>query len=280
MPPVTACAPSPDPHAAYLAYLERTGRGNAAYWRAARVFFGRWPDPQAWAAEPLEVRLSAGSSTRPVITFVMLHQMLRPGYDYLLERKLSSIWREIKDSPLSADIEAFMTTAGQLGFTERVRFATGSQVPARLLIQTGRPLRELTLADLAEFSRGLPRQARAHRQGPSPLPRRGEQRPAGPVPPRHRRRAAPLGRAGPVRRAAGGRAAARPRDDDRLPGTQASDLPAQDGFGARDQAEALRRVPRPDRPRPGLPRVPGPAPARRALPDIPGGCGQHSGTAS
>lgn len=152
MPPVTACAPSPDPHAAYLAYLERTGRGNAAYWWAARVFFGRWPDPQAWAAEPLEVRLSAGTSTRPVITFVMLHQMLRPGYDYLLERKLSSIWREIKESPLSADIEAFMTTAEQLGFTERVRFATGSQVPARLLIQTGRPLRELTLADLAEFT--------------------------------------------------------------------------------------------------------------------------------
>jgi integrase len=150
--PVTACAPSPDPHAAYLGYLERTGRGNAAYWRAARVFFGRWPDPRAWASEPLEVRLSAGSSTRPVITFLMLHQMLRPGYDYLLERKLSSIWREIRDSPLSADVEAFMTAAGQLGFTERVRFATGSQVPARLLIQTGRPLRELTLADLAEFT--------------------------------------------------------------------------------------------------------------------------------
>ncbi|HVB41125.1 MAG TPA: tyrosine-type recombinase/integrase [Streptosporangiaceae bacterium] len=149
---MTACAPSPDPHAAYLAYLERTGRGNAAYWWAARVFFGRWPDPRAWAAEPLEARLSAGTSTRPLITFLMLHQMLRPGYDYLLERKLSSIWREIRDSPLSADIDAFMTTAEQLGFTERVRFATGSQVPARLLIQTGRPLRELTLADLAEFT--------------------------------------------------------------------------------------------------------------------------------
>jgi hypothetical protein len=29
----------------------------------------------------------------------MLHQGLRPGYDYLLERKLCSIWREVKDSP-------------------------------------------------------------------------------------------------------------------------------------------------------------------------------------
>ena len=39
-----------------------------------------------------------------------------------------------------------------MGFTERVRFATGSQVPARLLIQTGRRLDQLTLADLAEFT--------------------------------------------------------------------------------------------------------------------------------
>ena len=39
-----------------------------------------------------------------------------------------------------------------MGFTERVRFATGSQVPARLLIQTGRRLEELTVDDLAEFT--------------------------------------------------------------------------------------------------------------------------------
>jgi hypothetical protein len=153
MQPATACDPSPDPHAAYLEYLAATGRGAShAYRWAARVFFGRWPDPQAWAAEPLPARLSASSSTRPLITFLMLHRMLRPGYDYLLERKLSSIWREIGQSPLAADIARFMAAAEQLGFTERVRFATGSQVPARLLIQAGRPLSELTLADLAEFT--------------------------------------------------------------------------------------------------------------------------------
>ena len=75
-----------------------------------------------------------------------------PGYDYLLERKLSSIWREIKDSPLASYLDRFMTAAAALGFTERVRFATGSQVPARLLIQTGRGLDQLTVADLAEFT--------------------------------------------------------------------------------------------------------------------------------
>ena len=269
MPPVTASAPSNDLHAAYLDNLERTGRGNQAYYWAARVFFGRWPDPQRWAAEPLEARLSAGTSTRPVITFLMLHRVLRPGYDYLLERKLSSIWREIRDSPLGPDLDAFMAAAADLGFTERVRFAAGSQVPARLLIQTGRRLGQLTLADLAA-SPGLPGPARTHRQGPPPLPRRGQQRPAGLVPPRDRRRAAPLRRAGPVHRTAGRGPAAGPRHDDRLPGTQTCDLPAQDGVGDRDQAQALRRVPRPGRPRPGLRRLPGPAQAHRALPDIAG----------
>lgn len=151
MPLVIASVPGSDPHAAYLECLRRTGRGNTAYSSAAVTFFQRWPDPQQWAAEPLRVRLSAGTATRPIITYLMLHQGLRPGYDYLLERKLSSIWREVQVSPLAADLDRFMTAAADLGFTERVRFATGSQVPIRLLIQTGRCLEQLTLADLAEF---------------------------------------------------------------------------------------------------------------------------------
>jgi integrase len=157
MPLALGCAPRPlrgprnELHVAYLDYLRRTGRENAAYVQAARAFFQRWPDPRYWAAQPLEARLSAGSSTRPIITFLMLHEALQPGYDYLLERKLSPIWREITDSPLGPDLARFMTAAADLGFTERVRFATGSQVPARLLIQTGRPLERLTMADLAEF---------------------------------------------------------------------------------------------------------------------------------
>jgi hypothetical protein len=96
MPLALASAPGPDRHAAYLDYLRRTGRGNTSYWRAARAFFRRWPDPQRWVDEPLQTRLSAGTATRPIITFLMLHRALRPGYDYLLERKLSPVWREIK----------------------------------------------------------------------------------------------------------------------------------------------------------------------------------------
>jgi len=148
----TASVPSTDWHAAYLDHLASTGRGNTSYSRAAKSFFRGWPDPQAWAEEPLEVRLSAGSATRPIITFLMLHGGLRPGYDYLLERKLSPIWREISVSPLATDLGRFLAAAADLGFTERVRFATGSQVPVRLLIQSGRGLTELTLTDLAEFT--------------------------------------------------------------------------------------------------------------------------------
>jgi integrase len=137
--------------AAYLGHLRTTGRGNLSYERAAGRFFRVWPDPQSWAEESLEVRLAAGSATRPIITYLMLNHGLHPGYDYLLERKLSTFWREIKCSPLADDLATFMNGAAELGFTERVRFATGSQVPARLLIQTGRRLEQLTVSDLVEF---------------------------------------------------------------------------------------------------------------------------------
>jgi hypothetical protein len=47
-------------------------------------------------------------------------------------------------SPLRAEIDWFLDEAESLGFTARIRLATGSQVPARLLIQTGRPMNALT----------------------------------------------------------------------------------------------------------------------------------------
>lgn len=137
---------------AYLSHLAETGRGNVPYERAARRFFDTWPDPEAWVGLPLAERLAADSATRPVITFLMLHQGLRPGYDYLLSRKLSPIWRELQTSPLRAEIDQFLGEAEQLGFTARTRLATGSQVPARLLIQTGKPMNALTLDDLDEFA--------------------------------------------------------------------------------------------------------------------------------
>jgi integrase len=157
-----------DPQAVYEAYrahLARTGRGNSAYCQGARTFLRRWPDPRDWASEPLAVRCAANTSTRPLITFLMLHGYLRPGYDYLLERKLSSLWREIDASPIGADLAQFTTAATRLGFTERVRSATGSQAPARLLIQTGKRLDQLTVADLDEFATACRERQRRSGQG-------------------------------------------------------------------------------------------------------------------
>ncbi|OLT18144.1 integrase [Serinicoccus sp. CUA-874] len=150
---------------AYLDRLAATGRGSPPYERAARRFFQSWPDPQDWAALPLADRLAADSATRPVITFLMLHRGLRPGYDYLLERKFSSIWRELVGSPLQDEVDRFLTAAEELGFSMRVRLSTGSQVPARLLIQTGRSIEALTVADLEQFAAAC--QERARRTGTS-----------------------------------------------------------------------------------------------------------------
>jgi integrase len=152
-------------HTAYLGYLRSTGRGNTAYWTAARSFFARWPDPYAWADEPLEVKLSANGATRPLITFLTLHGRLRPGYAYLLERKFSSLWRELQDTPIQADLDRFLAAAAELGFSQRVSVAVASQVPARLLIQTGRRMDRLRPSDLQDFAAAC--RERAERTGRS-----------------------------------------------------------------------------------------------------------------
>ena len=74
----------------------------------------------------------------------MVSRRLRPGYDYLVARKLSSLWRDLAGSALQADLDRFVAAARELGFTERVGSAIASQVIARLLIATGRGLDELT----------------------------------------------------------------------------------------------------------------------------------------
>ncbi|MGZ4620139.1 MAG: tyrosine-type recombinase/integrase [Frankiaceae bacterium] len=150
--------------AAYTVHLARTGRGNIAYERAARAFLRRWPQVQGWADVALRARLAAGTSTRPFITFLLVSRRLRPGYAYLLARKLSSFWRDLAGSALQPDLDRFVAAARQLGFSERVASGVASQVVARVLIETGRDLGELTEADLAEFAAACRRrQARTGR---------------------------------------------------------------------------------------------------------------------
>jgi len=168
--PATASAPADhgaglrgeDLLAGYLAALAARGAGNRSFHGAARAFLARWPDPQAWADQPLSVRLSAGSAVRPLLNHLMVTGHLRPGYDWLLERKLPALLREAAASPLGLDLDRFLSAATELGYTRKVAAGLASQVAVRLLIQTGRRLSELDDTDLAEFGAAITARERAH----------------------------------------------------------------------------------------------------------------------
>jgi integrase len=121
----------------------------------------RWPDPQAWAGEPLPVRLSGGSALRPFLMFLMLAGYLHPGYDYLLARKLTSVLREAPASPLGDQLASFLAAAAELGYSEQVRVGMASLVTMRLLIQSGSVLTGLTDTDIASFDEAITVRERA-----------------------------------------------------------------------------------------------------------------------
>ncbi|MDA8072805.1 MAG: tyrosine-type recombinase/integrase [Actinomycetota bacterium] len=167
MPPAPMAVPAEavDLYEAYLEWLARRGVGNRTFYSGARSFLGRFPDPQAWAGLPLADRIgSATSQIRPLVSFLMLHGHLRPGYDYLLERRLHSVLRDGAVSPLGGDLARFLAGAEALGYSERSRTGMASEVAARLLIQTGRPLGAIDNDDVAVFKTAIiEREARDRR---------------------------------------------------------------------------------------------------------------------
>jgi integrase len=169
MPPATASAPRAEPAGAdpggllagYTRWLAARGRGNRCYREAAAKFLTRWPDPQAFSAEPLPARLAADAHTRPFITFLLLHDLLRPGYDYLVRRKFAALVELASGSRLEPDLAAFAAAAAELGFSPLTCQRATERVLARLLIQTGRGLRDLAVADLRELETAFQARARA-----------------------------------------------------------------------------------------------------------------------
>jgi integrase len=135
----------------FRGWLSARGVGNHSYFVGAKNFLRRFPDPQAFTAQAVEARLAEGGHVRPLLTYLMLHGHLRPGYDYLLERRLHSVLREAPASPLGPDLARFISAAGQIGYSPRARAGMASEVAARLLIQTGRPLAAIGDEDLAAF---------------------------------------------------------------------------------------------------------------------------------
>jgi site-specific recombinase XerD len=158
MPPVKTAVPlqAAPVYDAYRGWLAGRGVGSKTFDSGARCFLARFPDPQARAAQPLAARL-AGTRPhlQPLLNFLMLHRHLRPGYDYLLERKLTVILREAAASPLGPDLKRFLAGAEALGYSVRARTGMASEVAIRVLIQTGRGLAELTDADFTGFGQAI-----------------------------------------------------------------------------------------------------------------------------
>jgi integrase len=157
MPPASARGPGARRSARnlladYTAGLTCVEAQKRAYTNAAGSFLQRWPNPQGWARQPLARRLAAGGHLQPFLLFLMVNGHLHPGYDYLAARKLVNFWREIVGSPLEDDLLRFRQAAQGLGYTPGQSLRAASQSIGRLLIQTGRPLEQLTLADFDEFA--------------------------------------------------------------------------------------------------------------------------------
>ncbi len=148
----------------FLAFLSRRGVGNETMCKGARSFMDRFPDPQDWAALPLAERLDARSQTRPFLNFLMLNGHLRPGYDYLLERKLAGILNEARQSPIARELEVFFDAARAIGYGERAALGMTSQVAARLRIEAAVPLEAMTNDELICFEAAVTaREVRNHR---------------------------------------------------------------------------------------------------------------------
>jgi integrase len=146
--------------AAYHAHQARTGRGNTAFTYWAKAFLRAWPHLRDWEDEPLAVQLSANSSTRPFITFLLVTGRLHPGWEYLVHRKFSSIWRDVPGTVIGQDLAAFITAARGCGYSQRVASAMASQVIARVLFATGKRLTEVVHDDFNDLAvAGLARQA-------------------------------------------------------------------------------------------------------------------------
>ena len=146
----------------YAGWLSARGRGNRCFADGAAGFLRRWPDPQSFAAEPLEVMLAQDQQTRPFITFLLLHDLLRPGYDYLVNRKFASLLDLARGTRMEPDLDGFQHAAAELGFSLHVCSRSAERVVIRLLIQTGRSLHELAVTDLRDAEAAF--QARGERR--------------------------------------------------------------------------------------------------------------------
>lgn len=151
----------------YDAWLAVDGHGSLCYRNAAWAFLGRWPDPTSFAAESLATQLGLSASQRPFVTFLMLTGRLRPGYDYLVHRKIGGLLAQSGRSRMAGDVTRFTTGATDLDYGVHVIKRVSERVVVRMLIQTGKRLDEVTTADLDDLASAMRRygEAKGNRTG-------------------------------------------------------------------------------------------------------------------
>ena len=118
MPPALAYAPAAevDLLAAFVEHTARLGLHGINQHKAARAFLRRWPDPQAVGRRAARrPGWRCRSVTRSFVMFLLLGGHLRPGYDYLMRRKLPSFWRELPHGPMAADLAQFLERRRRAG---------------------------------------------------------------------------------------------------------------------------------------------------------------------
>ncbi|MDA8346976.1 MAG: tyrosine-type recombinase/integrase [Thermaerobacter sp.] len=149
-------APRPDIAAILEDYADFTVRLGLSYhsryerMRGARALLARldgldWHSPTVAAAlEDLAQRENS------FISYLLLHGHLRPGYSYLLSHHPQLV-RQAPHSPYAEDVAAVTGIAPQLGFTPYTVRSLLTEVLMRVLVQTGKRLRDLTPADFKDF---------------------------------------------------------------------------------------------------------------------------------
>jgi hypothetical protein len=78
--------------------------------------------------EPLAVQLEVSATSASFLTFLLVTGRLHPGWEYLVHRKFSSLWRDVPGTIIGQDLDAFITAARSCGYSQRVASATASQV--------------------------------------------------------------------------------------------------------------------------------------------------------
>ncbi len=151
--PALANAPSPkaDLVECFSAWLARRGCTCESYAKAARRFFARWPDPAAWAAQPLSDRLKLDHNLRVVLNWLVLYYDLHPGYDWLVATTPYTCWQELPMTRHWPDVQRFLSVAVNLGYAEQTRTVAACRVLMRLLLQTSGPLSAIGEEDLTEL---------------------------------------------------------------------------------------------------------------------------------